>query len=241
MKAMIFAAGLGTRLKPFTENAPKALAIVAGKPLLEHAIRYLQQYDIHNVVVNVHHFAAQIEETLNINNGFGSKYEISDERVMLLETGGGLLKAAQYFEQEETIVVLNADIITSLDLGKIIEHHKNRKAAATLAVMNRTSSRQLLFDENMKLCGWQNVGTGEVKIAVETAVKTPFAFSGIQVLNGAFIAKCPLNGKFSMIDWYLKSASEHQIIGYDHSGDTFIDVGKPDSIAKAEALLAKRN
>ena len=236
MKAMIFAAGLGTRLKPFTDHHPKALAEVNGKTLLEHSIRFLQKFGIEDVIINVHHFADQIEEVINDNSGFGSWVTISDEREMVLETGGGLQKAAPYFEDEEDFVVMNVDVLTNLDLGKMIEMHQQSDALATLAVMQRNSSRQLLFDEHMILCGWTNTATGEQKISREVLSLKPFAFSGVQVLSKG-IFEMPFHGKFSMIDLYLHFARNQLIKGFDHTGNIFIDVGKPESLEKASYLF----
>ena len=237
MKAMIFAAGLGSRLKPFTDNAPKALAIVAGKTLLQHAITYLQRYGIFDVIINVHHFAPMIEQTLLENNGFGSIYVISDERNEILETGGGLKKAAWFFENETAFVAVNVDIITTLDLGKMIFAHQFHAPDCTLAVMNRGSGRQLLFDDAMKLCGWKNNTNGEVRMSRECLVLHPFAFSGVQIVSNKIWKGSKLTGKFSLIDLYLEAAGDRTIFGYDHSGDKFIDVGKPGSVEQAEKLL----
>lgn len=236
MKAMIFAAGLGTRLKPFTDHHPKALAEVSGKTLLEHAIRYLQRFGIEDVVVNVHHFAAQIEAVIEENSGFGSWVTVSDEREAVLETGGGLQKATWYFQGETDFVVMNVDVLTNLDLGKMIEAHEQSEALATLAVMERNSSRQLLFDEHMILCGWTNNKTGEQKISREVRSLKPFAFSGIQVLSTE-ILDMPFQGKFSVIDVYLHFAKTKVIKGYDHTGNIFMDVGKPESLEKAGYLF----
>lgn len=236
MKAMIFAAGLGTRLKPFTDHHPKALAEVNGKTLLEHAIRYLQRYGIEDVVINVHHFADQIEQVINDNSGFGSWITVSDERDEVLETGGGLKRAAENFAGDEPFVVINVDVLTNLDLGQMIEAHKAGDAIATLAVMKRDSSRQLLFDQHMLLCGWTNTQTGQQRISREVTWMQPFAFSGIQVLSPA-ILDMPFTGKFSMIDVYLHYAATHVIKGFDHTGNIFIDVGKPESLEKAAYLF----
>lgn len=236
MKAMIFAAGLGTRLKPFTDHHPKALAEVNGKTLLEHAVRYLQRAGIEDVIVNVHHFADQIEQAIRENDGYGSWVTISDEREAVLETGGGLKRAAWYFEEEEDFVIINVDVLTNLDLTKMIETHKQSGALGTLAVMKRDSSRQLLFDEEMNLCGWTNNTTGEQKISRKVSSMQPFAFSGIQVLSKG-ILDIPFEGKFSMIDVYLHFAKEHIIKGFDHTGNIFIDVGKPESLEKAGYLF----
>lgn len=236
MKAMLFAAGLGTRLKPFTDKHPKALAEVNGKTLLEHNITYLQRFGITEVLVNVHHFADQIEEAVKANKGFGSHITISDERNEVLETGGGLKKAAAHFINEEAFVVMNVDVLTNLALDKMIATHQEADALATLAVMKRNSSRQLLFDEHMLLCGWANSKTGEQRIAREVLSLTPYAFSGIQVLSPA-ILDMPYSGKFSIIDVYLHFAKDNIIKGYNHTGDTFIDVGKPESIELAADMF----
>lgn len=236
MKAMLFAAGLGTRLKPFTDKHPKALAPVNGKPLLEHCIRYLQKYGIKDVVVNVHHFAEQIEQVSTDNNGWGSNITISDERGEVLETGGGLLKAAKHFKDEECFVVINVDVLTNLDLGEMIAAHKGGNNIATLAVMQRASSRHLLFNNDMKLCGWQNNKTGEQKIVHSTPDLKGYAFSGVHVLSPE-ILDMPFKGKFSIIDVYLHFAKMHNILGYDHTGDVFLDVGKPESLEKAGTLF----
>lgn len=233
---MLFAAGLGTRLKPFTDHHPKALAEVNGKTLLEHSLRYLQRFGIEDVIINVHHFADQIEQVLQDNNGFDSWVSISDEREMVLETGGGLLKAAPYFEDEEDFVVMNVDVLTNLDLGKMIAFHKDNESFATLAVMKRESSRYLLFDEHMILCGWTNNKTREQKISREVLEMQPFAFSGIQVLSHR-ILDMPFTGKFSLVDLYLHFAKTELIKGYDHTGNIFIDVGKPESLQQAGYLF----
>ena len=238
MKAMIFAAGLGTRLKPFTDHAPKALAEVNGRSLLEHNVRYLQRVGIYEVVINVHHFADQIIEAIEDNDGYGSEISISDETEILLETGGGLKKAAHYFAGESDLVVMNVDILTNLDMAKMIDAHTAGNAMATLAVMQRDSSRQLLFDSEMQLCGWQNNNSGEKKIARDIAGTTPYSFSGVQVVSTALLNDMPFEGKFSMIDVYLYHAAKNRVKGYDHTGNLFIDVGKPGSVEQAEYLFA---
>ena len=238
MKAMILAAGLGTRLKPFTDHNPKALAEVNGKSLLEHNIRYLQRFGIYDVIVNVHHFADKIEAALYEHDSFGSEVSVSDERSEVLETGGGLKKAASFFAGEEAFVVMNVDVLTNLDLGKMIEAHgSNTASIATLAVMKRESSRMLLFDEEMTLCSWVNNKTNEERISRQVSPLHPFAFSGIQVLSQAVLNDIPFEGKFSLIDLYLHLAKRYTIKGYDHTGNIFLDVGKPESIEKAEYLF----
>jgi MurNAc alpha-1-phosphate uridylyltransferase len=237
MKAMLFAAGLGTRLKPFTDHHPKALAEVNGKTLLEHNIRYLQKAGIYEVIVNVHHFPNQIEEVLFENDSFGSNVLVSDERYEVLETGGGLLKAGHFFEGEDDFVVMNVDVLTSLDLTVMIAAHRESEAIATLAVMERNSARQLLFDDHMHLCGWTNTEKNQQRISREVAWMQPFAFSGVQVLTPAVLHNCPFQGKFSLIDLYLHLAKDQLIYGYNHTGNVFIDVGRPESLEKAGYLF----
>jgi MurNAc alpha-1-phosphate uridylyltransferase len=237
-QGMIFAAGLGTRFKPWTDKHPKALAVVNGKSLLQRNIEYLQQYGIDNVVVNVHHFADQIITALEKNKGWGSTITISDETDMLLETGGGIKKAAPLFTAE-TIVVINVDILTDLDLGKLIAFHQQQAPLSTIAITNRTTSRYFLFDENNTLCGWRNTKTGEEKIARSASVYIPKAFSGIHVISKKLLSLIQRTGKFSIVDTYLELANTGLIKGFDHSGSRFIDVGKPDSIAEAEELFGE--
>ena len=237
MKAMILAAGLGTRLKPFTDHNPKALAEVNGKSLLEHNIRYLQRFGIYDVIINVHHFADKIQDALFEHDGFGSEISISDERNEVLETGGGLKKASAFFAGEEAFILMNVDVLTNLDLAKMIHFHTSGNAIATLAVMQRESSRMLLFDNDMTLSGWINKNTNEERISRQIVPLREFAFSGIQVLSHAVLNDIPFEGKFSLIDLYLYLAKNNVIRGYDHTGNVFIDVGKPESIEKAEYLF----
>ena len=233
---MLFAAGLGTRLKPFTDRHPKALAEVNGKTLLEHNILYLQRYGIKELVINVHHFAEQIEEQIEKNNGYGSIVHVSDERSEVLETGGGLVKAARFFSNEN-FIVMNVDMLTNFNLANLIDTHVQNEAIATLAVMKRDSSRQLLFDNSMQLCGWKNINSGELKISRVTEEKVEFAFSGIQIIHTDFFRFVQQEGKFSIIDSYLQLAEDHSVKGFDHTGDMILDVGKPESLLKAAQLF----
>lgn len=238
LSAMIFAAGLGTRFKPWTDLHPKALAVISGKSLLQRNIEYLQQYGIRNVVVNVHHFADQIIQAVNENKGWGSVISISDETDAVLETGGGLKKAAHFFSKTVApIVIINVDILTDLDLGAMIKEHQIAQPLATLAVSDRSTSRYFLFDENNTLAGWRNVTTGEEKISRQATTYVQKAFSGIHVIDPALLPMIRQEGKFSMVDLYLQLAKTQPIRAFDHSGSRFIDVGKPDSVAKAEQLF----
>ena len=235
---MIFAAGLGTRFKPWTDNHPKALALVNGKSLLQHNIEYLQQYNITDVVVNVHHFAGQIIEAVQKNNGWGSNIMISDETNKLLETGGGLLKAKGLLEGDEPFVTLNVDILTNLNIADLIAFHQNKKALISFGITNRKTSRNFLFDEENRLCGWRNTNTGEEKIPIAKDNLKEMAYSCVVVFQPEIFELIPQRGKFSLVETYLSLAADHSIYGYDHSGDKLVDVGKPESVAIAEKLFS---
>ena len=237
-QAMILAAGLGTRLKPFTDKHPKALAQINGKSLLQRNIEYLQSFGIGKVVVNTHHFAPQMEEAIVNNKGWGSTVTISYEETVL-ETGGGLQNAALYFKKDEDFVLMNADVLTNLPLDEMMSQHKKNKSLATLAVQNRSTSRYLLFNDANELCGWRNVKTGEVKIANPAKHFHEKAFSGLHIINPKIFGLMDsFAGKFSIIDVYLKLAETETIQGFSHDDYLFVDVGKPESIALAESLFA---
>lgn len=236
MKAMILAAGLGTRFKPWTDKHPKALAVINGKSLLQRNIEYLQNAGIYEVVVNVHHFADQIEDAVQMNNGWGSKIIISDERDVVLETGGGLLKASPHL-MDDSFVLMNVDILTGLDLKEMINSHRKLMPLATLATRERKTSRYFLFDHLDNLCGWVNIKTGEEKIIKTTAERKRKAFSGIHVIDPRIFPLITQEGKFSMVDVYLSLAREEIIKSYDHSATAFIDVGKPEAVTEAEKLF----
>jgi N-acetyl-alpha-D-muramate 1-phosphate uridylyltransferase len=236
MKAMILAAGLGTRFKPWTDSHPKALALVNGRTLLERNICYLQQFGIFDVLVNVHHFANQILDALKSNNGWGSKITISDESGEVLETGGGLKKASAYFDNGP-FILMNADILTNMDLGAMISFHKQKNPLATLAVTNRKSSRYFLFDDHERLAGWCNTKTGEKKISIPDRTLHEKAFSGIHFISPDIFPLLHQEGKFSIVDVYLELAASQMILGFDHSGSKLVDVGRIESVAEAETLF----
>jgi MurNAc alpha-1-phosphate uridylyltransferase len=236
MKAMIFAAGLGTRFKPWTDMHPKALALVNGKSLLQRNIEYLQQYGITEVIVNVHHFAEQVIDSIEKNKGWGSTITISDEKNEVLETGGGLKKANSYFD-ESPFIVINADVLTDLDLNAMIVYHQLHKPLATLAVTNRQTSRYFLFDNNNDLCGWRNSKTNEEKISRQKKDLIEKAFCGIHIIDPKIFSLIKQNGKFSIVDVYLDLSKTEIIKGFDHSGSKFVDVGKPESVTIAEKLF----
>ena len=237
MKAMILAAGLGTRFKPWTDNHPKALAIVNEKTLLQRNIEYLQQYNIMDVVVNVHHFAGQIEEAIKKYNGWGSNITISDERDEVLETGGGVLKAKQFLE-DDTFLTINVDILTELNQKYFLSFHQQQQALITLAVSDRSTSRYLLFNKYNRLCGWRNKKTGEEKIVIQDRQLYEKAYSGIALFEPQVFDLIKQTGKFSLIDVYLGLAKENKIVGFDHSNDRFVDVGKPESVLIAEQMFS---
>lgn len=237
--AMIFAAGLGTRLRPFTDTMPKALVPVAGVPLIEVVMRRLRSAGVGRFVINVHHFADQIEQFVQANDGFGAEVVFSDERGLLLDTGGGLKQAAHLLRDGAPFFVCNADILTNLDLDEMYRAHLDNHAFATLAVMQRDTSRRLLFDGGMQLCGWQNTQTGATRMArdLNFSELTPYSFSGVHVISPLWLDTAPPDRVFSMIDWYLATAANHRIVGYPHPDAWVLDVGKPDALEKAAALV----
>jgi N-acetyl-alpha-D-muramate 1-phosphate uridylyltransferase len=237
MKAIIFSAGLGTRFKPWTDSHPKALALVNNKSLLQRNIEYLQQYDIKDVVVNIHHFPKQIIDAIEQNKGWRSNVIISDESNEVLETGGGLMKARHLLDGDKPFISLNVDILTNLDLGKLIAFHNEHKPLVTFGITDRKSSRVLLFDENNRLCGWKNLQTGGTKISIDKPNLKEMAYSCVVVYEPKIFSLIKQTGKFSIMDSYLDLAAEHTILGYDHSGDNLVDVGKPESVAVAEKLF----
>ena len=233
MKALIFAAGKGTRLKPFTDHHPKALAVVNGVPLLERNIKYLQSFGIQDLVINVFHFGVQIVEFLAKNDNFGANIEISDEKDELLETGGGLVFARKFLDLGEDFLIMNADILTDLNIKDLVECHKKNKDLVTLAVSDRSSSRKLLFNDDLILRGWLNVATGEQRLAEFNKGFKPLAFSGIHCIDPAIFNKINRTGKFSIMEEYLDLMHTEKIHGYKHNAH-LVDVGKPGSIALAE-------
>ena len=232
-KALIFAAGKGTRLKPFTDSHPKALALVNNVPLLERNIKYLQSFGVTEFVINVHHFGEQIVEFLEKNNHFGAKIDISDEKDELLETGGGLLFAQKYLENEENFLIMNADILTDLNIHELVKFHETLLPLATLAVSDRNSSRKLFFNSEMVLKGWMNKNSGETKMAEFNNEFKELAFSGIHCINSSIFDKIKRRGKFSIMEEYLDLMFEDKILGFQHEA-RLIDVGRPESVIEAE-------
>ena len=249
MKAMIFAAGLGTRLKPLTDNMPKALVPLAGKTLLQWQIERLKSAGITDIVVNVHHFPDMILDYLKEHHNFGCNIQVSDERDMLLDTGGGLRKALQAMRllgneaRGEGILVCNVDILSNIDIPTLLQTY-NSEEMGIVVVSERKTQRYLLFDEENRLCGWTNVATGEIKgdeamrRKGDEAIKR-LAFSGMQVLNPR-IFECmdavveQKGEKFSLIDLYLNIADKEVLRAYVPEDYRMMDVGKIDQISEAE-------
>ncbi len=240
MKAMIFAAGLGTRLYPYTADRPKALVEVAGKTLLQRAIEKVSEAGCNDLVINVHHFGDQIIRFLEINQNFGLKISISDERDQLLDTGGGILKAAQWLTGEEPFLVYNVDVLSNMDINLLLQYHHERGGLATLAVRDRKTARYLVFDETMQLTGWRNIKTGEEIKSRTGRESNLFAFSGIQLIEPGIFNMITETGSFSLIPLYLRLARENSIIGYHDQSTLWMDLGKPDQVIEAEKYLSKK-
>ena len=237
-QAMIFAAGLGTRLKPITDTKPKALVEVAGKPLLRHVIEKLKANGFERIVINIHHFGEQITNYLSANNNFGVNISISDERKQLLETGGGIKKAQTLFDSTSPILIHNVDILSNANLSSLYD---KATTDATLLVSNRNSNRRLLFDNNMSLKGWMNVETGETRpqhINQEVSNYQQYAFSGIHVFSpNMFGAMNNYPERFKIIDFYLDQCTKHNITGVVDNRLKLMDVGKINTLDLAEKWL----
>jgi N-acetyl-alpha-D-muramate 1-phosphate uridylyltransferase len=242
MKAMIFAAGLGTRLKPITDTIPKALVQVGGITLLEHIITRIVMHGFDEIIVNVHHHAQKIVDFLKSKNNFNSRIEISDERDMLLDTGGGLKKASWFFNDGKPFLVHNVDVISDIDLKNLYYSHMQSSALATIAVRNRLTQRYFLFDSNMNMCGWENRNTHEI-INSRNSIDPPLplAFSGIHVISPRIFELLHETGNFSMVDAYLNLSTYHNIKGYRHDSGYWIDLGKPQSIPETEKIVKLNN
>jgi len=237
---MILAAGLGTRLKPLTETMPKALVPVGGKPLLEHIILKLKSAGFNEIIINIHHFGEQIIEFLNKKNNFGIKIAISDERAALLDTGGGVRKAAWFFDKKEPFLVHNVDIFSNVDLQKLYDSHLKNNVLATLVAGERNTQRYFLFDKKNRLCAWTNIATGEIKPAdlqnIDNLQK--LAFAGIQILSPTIfnlLEKVPQT-KFSLTDFYIQNANNQCIKAFNSPDFKMLDVGKIDAISTLNQL-----
>jgi len=240
MKAMIFAAGLGTRLKPLTDSTPKALVAVAGKPLLEHVINKLKKAGFDEILINVHHFPDQIIDFVKEHHNFGIRIEFSDERHCLLDTGGGIRKASEFFNDGQPFLVHNVDILSNVDLEALYQFHLNEMPLATLVVSERETSRYLLFDNGLYMHGWTNISTGEIKpTGLRNAEQyRKLAFSGIQVLShSVFDLMGNYAPKFPIMDFYLDQVNNQEIRGFIPESYRMLDVGKIDILDDAEKFL----
>ena len=244
MKAMIFAAGLGTRLKPITDSIPKALVPINGKPLLQLIIEKLKKSGFDEIIINIHHFPDQIINFLKANSNFGIRIEVSDERDELLDTGGGIRKAAWFFDDGKPFLVHNVDILSNIDLKVLYNQHVRTNSLATLVVSERDTFRYLLFDENRRLNGWINEKTGETKPANLDKIEfyNKLAFSGIQMLSPqVFQLMEKLQPKFPIMDFYLNNAATKTINGFVPVDFNMLDVGKLNILDEAERFLTAQS
>jgi len=241
MKAMVLAAGLGTRLRPLTNDRPKALVEVAGRTLLEITLTRLRTFGIREVIVNVHHFADMVVDYLKSRDNFGIRIEVSREDV-LLDTGGGLKKAAWFFLEgsgrDEAFLLHNVDVISTIDFTKMVQDHTANQALATLAVQKRESSRQLLFDEHQQLCG-RSADRDQIPEIVRSSPRTQsLAFSGIHVISSSLLAKMTEEGVFSIITSYLRLAGRGEsIVAFRADEYRWRDLGRVEDLQQAEQDL----
>ncbi|MBA7529336.1 N-acetylmuramate alpha-1-phosphate uridylyltransferase [subsurface metagenome] len=240
MKAIIFAAGLGTRLKDITNEKPKALVEVNGVSLLEIAIRKLKYFGFKDIIINVHHFSEQIKTFVKNLRYDDLRITVSDESFKLLGTGGGIKKASGFFSGEEAFLAYNVDVITDLDPGELYRKHITSGALATLAVRKRDTSRYLLVDDQNILCGWCNVKTGERIISREKPEElTSVAFSGIHIISTQLPGLITEDGYCNIIDVYLRLASDHDILTVEHDSGFWFDVGTPEQVKEVSIFLEK--
>jgi mannose-1-phosphate guanylyltransferase len=244
MKAMILAAGLGTRLRPLTDDRPKALVEVAGRTLLEITLERLRAFEFREIIINVHHFADKVVDYLKENNNFGMRIEISREET-LLDTGGGLKKAAYFFLEDPDalnapFILHNVDVISTIDLRQMIRSHLDNQALATLAVQDRETSRCLLFDEQLQLCGRRTAPDQTDEIVRPSETLQPLAFSGIHVISPRLLNKISEEGAFSVITTYLRLAAQgEKIHAYRADEYEWRDLGRPDDLLKAAHEMKK--
>ncbi|MGA3087835.1 MAG: nucleotidyltransferase family protein [Terriglobales bacterium] len=249
MKAMILAAGLGTRLRPLTDDRPKALVEINGRTMLELALSRLRSSGVSEVVINVYHFADRIVDYLKTNHNFGMRIAVSREET-LLDTGGGLKKAAAFFREtplhpDEPFLLHNVDVLSTIDFARMAQWHSERQALATLAVQRRITSRYLLFDSNLQLCGRRSGSDGEPEL-VGLAAQSPqcvhaLAFSGVHIISPRLLAMMTEEGTFSIIAPYLRLAAQgEKILAFRADPYYWRDLGKPDSVAQAALDLKQK-
>jgi len=240
MKAMILAAGMGTRLRPLTNNTPKALVKINGVPMLEIVILKLKAIGVNEIIINVHYLADQIINFLQKKDNFGIRIEISNESNQLLDTGGGLKKASWFFDDEKPFILHNVDIISNIDLLKMYKVHEKNKALVSLAVRKRISSRFFLFNNKKELAGWKNVKTKEEIITKPEIETEELAFSGIHIINPEIFDLINKTDKFSIVNTYLELSKQYKILGFDHSSDYWFDIGNKEKLNKAEVFLLNK-
>lgn len=237
MKAMILAAGLGTRLRPLTNDRPKALVEIAGRTLLEITLERLRSFGVREVIVNTHHFADLVQDYIATHRNFGMRIEISREEE-LLDTGGGLKRAAWFFLESngtEPFLLHNVDVLSTIDLTAMMQFHRERKALATLAVQDRVTSRYLLFDRDGLLRGRRAGSDGTPQMARAADAPEALAFAGIHVISPRIFDLLNEGGAFSIIDAYLRLAAQGEAIAAFRSDAYYWrDLGKPESLAAAE-------
>jgi mannose-1-phosphate guanylyltransferase len=239
MKAMVLAAGLGTRLRPLTDHRPKALVEIGGRTLLEITLTRLREFGFSEVIINVHHFAGAILDFLKANDNFGMRIEVSHEE-LLLDTGGGLKKAGWFFledgaRMDEPFLLHNVDVISTIDFERMMQRHKESGALTTLAVQQRETSRYLLFNEQLQLCGRRIVREQKDELARASAELEPLAFTGIHVISPRLLTLTKEEGVFSIIDLYLRLTNERQnVIGFRADDYYWRDLGKLDQVQQAE-------
>jgi len=240
MRAMVLAAGLGTRLRPLTDHRPKALVEVGGRTLLEIALARLASFGIREVIVNVHHFADMIVDYLKANKNFGMRIDVSREDDILLDTGGGLKKAAHFFLQksqppEEPFILHNVDVISTIDLHRMAQFHAENQALATLAVQERPTSRYLLFDGQLQLCGRKSGRDGQAELVRSSSHPKALAFSGIHVISPRLFSLMTEEGVFSIIAPYLRLAAQgEKIIAFRSDEYQWRDLGRLDDVTQAD-------
>lgn len=245
MKAMIFAAGLGTRLRPLTNERPKALVEVAGKPMLQRVIENLAEYGFTDITINVHHFGEKIIDFVAENHNFGIDIHISDERNQLLDTGGGILKAREWLDGDEPFLVHNADILTDLNLRQFYDYHLQHSADATLLTAHRVTARYLMFDNANRLCGWINKTSGESLpqgFTYQPGEYQEMAFGGIHVISPSLfrsLESYSAEPKFSIVPFYVAMCHSLKIMSYAPQGYRWFDVGKPETLALADAAFSR--
>ena len=235
MKAIILAAGLGTRLKNITQNKPKALVEVNGRTMLEIAILNLKAHGFNNFLINIHHMGNSIIDFLACNNNFGVNITISDERQCILDTGGAILKAKDFIVGEEPVLIHNVDIISNVNIRDLMQQHRKSRSIATLCVRKRDTERFLLFNKDLQLIGWVNIKNNEFRWVGESQSEYGmYAFSGIYVISPKFVDSITHTGKFSIIDSWLEIAKENTLSGYIDTSKQWHDLGTIEKIKFAE-------